>query len=142
MELISQPLAQPPGGLIQVRVPAERRTLAKTRWRALAEDGTEFGFELREPLHDGAAVLVKAGQIYVIAQRPEALFRVAVADVAQAATVAWMIGNLHFPAQVDGGSILVEADEAIRQMLGREAIPFTDLTAVFRPLRAHSAHHH
>lgn len=125
-----------------VAVRADRRTLAKTRWRAQAEDGTEFGFDLARPLHHGAAVFQSERARYVIEQRPEALLRVAVTDPTEAARVGWMIGNLHFPAQVRDGGIYVEADLAIRQMLTREHIPFEETEGVFQPLHAGGHHHH
>ncbi len=129
-------------GLPPVCVCADRRTLAKTRWRAQAEDGTEFGFELGKPLRHGAAVFQNDRARYVIEQRPEPLLRVAVNDPTEAARLGWMIGNLHFPAQVRDGGIFVEADPAVRQMLTREHIPFEETEGVFQPLVAGGHHHH
>ncbi len=125
-----------------VAVRADRRTLAKTRWRAQAEDGTEFGFDLARPLRHGVAVFENERACYVIEQRPEPLLRVAVADPTEAARLGWMIGNLHFPAQVRDGGIYVEADPAVRQMLEREEITFEETEGVFQPLHAGGAHHH
>ncbi len=125
-----------------VAVRADRRTLAKTRWRAQAEDGTEFGFDLARPLRHGAAVFQNEGARYVIEQRPEPLLRVAVAEPSEAARLGWMIGNLHFPAQVRDGGIYVEADPAVRQMLEREDIAFEETEGIFQPLHAGGAHHH
>ena len=125
-----------------VAVRVDRRTLAKTRWRAQAEDGTEFGFELAQPQRPGAAVFQSERARYVIEQRPEPLLRVAVADPTEAARVGWMIGNLHFPAQVRDGGIYVEADLAVRQMLAREDIPFEETEGVFQPLHTGGHHHH
>ena len=129
-------------GLPSVCVRADRRTLAKTRWRALAEDGTEFGFELARPLRHGEAVFQNDRARYVIAQRPEPLLRVAVNDPTEAARLGWMIGNLHFPAQVRDGAIFVEADLAVRQMLAREEVAFEETEGVFQPLIAGGHHHH
>ena len=123
-------------------VQVDRRTLAKTRWRAQAQDGTEFGFDLARPLRHGAAVFENAQARYVIAQRPEPLLCVAVADPTEAARLGWMIGNLHFPAQVHDGGIYVEADPAVRQMLQREDIAFEETEGIFQPLHAGGAHHH
>ena len=129
------------GDLPPVVVRVDRRTLAKTRWRAQAEDGTEFGFDLARPLRHGAAVFRNDHALYRIEQRPEPLLRVVVADPTEAARLGWMIGNLHFPAQVRGGGIFVEADVAVRQMLERESIPFEETEGVFQPLLAGSHHH-
>ena len=145
MEIIHRELHVHAGdhaGLPLVPVRADRRTLAKTRWRALAEDGTEFGFDLAQPLRHGAAVFQNDRARYVIEQRPEGLLRVPVADPTEAARLGWMIGNLHFPAQVRDGGIFVEADQAVRQMLAREHIPFEETEGVFQPLIAGGHHHH
>ena len=123
-------------------VRVDRRTLAKTRWRVEAEDGTEFGFDLARPLRHGAVVFRNEQARYVIEQRPEPLLCVAVADPTEAARLGWMIGNLHFPAQVRAGGIYVEADPAVRQMLQREEIAYEETEGVFQPLHAGGAHHH
>ena len=120
----------------------DRRTLAKTRWRAVAGDGREFGFELAHPLANGATVFQSATHRYVIDQRPETLLRVVAATPEDAARVGWMIGNLHFPAQVRDGAIFVEADPAVRQMLIREDLPFDETEGVFEPLKAVGGGHH
>ncbi len=133
--------APPEDGLPLVAVRADRRTLAKTRWRAQAEDGTEFGFDLARPLRHGAAVFRNDRALYRIQQRPEPLLRVAVADPTEGARLGWMIGNLHFPAQVRDGGIFVEADVAVRQMLERENISFEETEGIFQPLLA-GGHHH
>ncbi len=127
--------------LPSVAVRADRRTLAKTRWRAQAEDGTEFGFDLARPLRHGAAVFQNGRTRYVIEQRAEPLLRVTVSDPTTAARLGWMIGNLHFPAQVRDGGIFVEADPAVRQMLEREDIAFEETEGIFQPLHA-GGHHH
>ena len=142
MEMIYRELAEGDASLPTVAVRADRRTLAKTRWRAQAEDGAEFGFELARPLRHGAAVFQNATVCYVIEQRPEAVLRLAVTEPTEAARLGWMIGNLHFPAQVRDGAIYVEADSAVRQMLAREHVEFEETEGVFQPLHAHGHHHH
>ena len=144
MEIIHHELHVHDGGdgLPPVPVRADRRTLAKTRWRAQAEDGTEFGFDLTRPLRHGAAVFQNDRARYVIEQRPEPLLRIPVTDPTEAARVGWMIGNLHFPAQVRDGGIFVEADLAVRQMLAREEISFEETEGIFQPLIAGGHHHH
>lgn len=142
MEIIYQGLGEQDDALPAISLPVDRRALAKTRWRATAADGREFGFELAHPLAHGAAVFQSATHRYVIDQRPEALLRVAAGAPEEAARVGWMIGNLHFPAQVRDGAIFVEADPAIRQMLIRERLDFDATEAVFEPLKAAGGHHH
>ncbi len=142
MRIIKEPWTGPVDGRLLVPVWADRRVLAKMRWRGVAEDGAEFGFELREALPDGTPVFADAAHIYRLAQMPEPLLRIPIADAIHAAQIGWMIGNLHFTAQISADAILVEADDAVRQMLVRESIPFKETLAVFQPLRAHMAHRH
>ncbi len=125
-----------------VPLSVDRRTLAKTRWRATADDGQEFGFELAHPLTHGATVHQSATHRYVINQRQEMLLCVAVHTPEEAARVGWMIGNLHFPAQVRGNAIFVEADPAVRQMFAREGVAFDEAEGVFEPLKAAGGGHH
>ena len=84
---------------IKLRVP--RATLAKRRWRGIAEDGSEFGFDLEHALEDGDVFLENARAIYIIEQTPEPVFEVVLdRPVAEAARLGWLIGNLHFPVAV------------------------------------------
>ncbi len=142
MEMIYRNLSERDDTLPVIALPVDRRTLAKTRWRAVAADGLEFGFELARPLAHGAAVFQNTTHRYVIDQRPETLLRVAAHTAEEAARVGWMIGNLHFPAQVRDGAIFVEADPAIRQMLAREDVLFDEAEGVFQPLKAAGGGHH
>ncbi len=142
MEIIHQILDERDDTLPVIPLPVDRRTLAKTRWRAVAGDGREFGFELAHPLAHGATIFQNATHRYVIDQRPEPLLRVAAHTSDEAARVGWMIGNLHFPAQVRDGAILVEADPAVRQMLAREHVLFDETDGVFEPLKAAGGGHH
>ena len=142
MKIIYQTLGTRDDALPVVPLPVDRRTLAKTRWRAVAGDGQEFGFELARPLAHGATIFQSATHRYVIDQRPETLLRVAARTPAEAARAGWMIGNLHFPAQVRGGAIFVEADPAVRQMLAREEVLFDEVEGVFEPLKAAGGGHH
>ena len=143
MEVIHQTLGELDNTLPVMALSVDRRTLAKTRWRAVAGDGQEFGFELAHPLAHGAIVFQSATHRYVIDQRPEILLRIVASTPEEAARVGWMIGNLHFPAQVRDGAIFVEADPAVRQMFARENVPFDEAEGVFEPLRvAGGGHHH
>ena len=142
MEMIYRELNERDNTLPSVLLPVDRRTLAKTRWRGVADDGREFGFELAHPLAHGATIFQSDTHCYVIEQRPETLLRVAAHTPEEAARVGWMIGNLHFPAQVRDGAIFVEGDPAVRQMLTREGVLFDETEGVFEPLKASGVGHH
>lgn len=144
MDLIHQPLADPDPALPQVRLPVERLTLAKRRWRGVAEDGREFGFDLEKPLGDGAAVFASEGAVYRIAQKYEPVLEVRSAECgvrsADAARLGWMIGNLHFQIEIADDFIRVVDDPAVRQMFAREGLAFTACKRVFHPLAGGHQH--
>jgi len=140
MILVNQASAEPAADL-KIAVPADRLNLAKRRWRAVAADGREFGFDLERHLHDGDVVHREESIAYVLAQKPEPVLEITLpADPTAAARLGWQIGNLHFPLETTAGAIRVTDDPALRQFLEREHLPFTARTAVFRPI-AHGHHH-
>ncbi len=120
----------------QVILHAERRQFLKRRWRGVAEDGTEFGFDLEERLTDGCVVLRGGGKDYIVCQTPEIVYRIPFESHAQAALVAWKTGNLHMPAQITGDAILVLHDDAMAQLIRREGWSFTEPEVLFTPMKA------
>ena len=124
MELVRGPSTGSRPGLAEVKVRVDRQTLSKRRWRGVADDGREFGFDLERPLQHLEAIFHSDSSRYSIAQLPESLLAIMIVTPAQAARLAWQIGNLHFPLAVREDAILVEDDAAVRQMLAREQIAF------------------
>ncbi|RYD74293.1 MAG: urease accessory protein UreE [Verrucomicrobiaceae bacterium] len=147
MQLIHDHLHNVDPTLPKVPVAVDRLTLAKRRWRGVAADGREFGFDLEYPLAHGDIVFAD-GSRYTIAQKPESVLEVALAtDPAAAARLGWLIGNLHFQLEVAHGVIRVADDPALRQLFEREHIAYTVETRVFQPLggghsHSHEHHHH
>jgi urease accessory protein len=129
------------GHHVHVRVPVDRNTLAKRRWRGIAEDGKEFGFDLAEPINHGAHFFAVGDNYYVIEQQPEEVLEIPVTTPEQAARVAWNLGNLHFGVEVLPNAVRVAPDPAVQQFLAREGVSFQRVQAIFRPLSA-GAHHH
>ena len=125
--------------LPRVALRVDRLTLAKRRWRAVAEDGAEFGFDLTVPLTDGAAFFASGSAVYGIVQKVEPVLEIALLPKpAPVARLGWTIGNLHFPIQVTDEVIRVPDDPALRQLFEREKIPFTEEERVFTPFaRSH-----
>ena len=123
---------------------ADRATLAKRRWRGVARDGREFGFDLDHGLVDGSVFHREGGKCYIISQASEPVLEIDLGrDPARAAVLAWQIGNLHFPIEVTESVIRSTDDPAIRQLLQREQIAWRSATAVFHPsTSAGHAHHH
>lgn len=128
-----------------MRIPVDRLVLAKRRWRGVAEDGAEFGFDLDTPLSDGAAVFASDKAVYFLAQKYEPVIEVqssafAAGKAADAARLGWMIGNLHFQIEVAGDIVRVSDDPAVRQLFEREGIAYVACKRVFHPLSG--GHHH
>ena len=123
-------------------LPVDRLTLARRRWRGVALDGTEFGFDLEHPLADGDVFFQGDIAVYRLAQQPEPVLEVPLTSPVDAAQTGWKIGNLHFQIAVTAQTILAPDDPAIRQMLEREHITFRPTSAIFRPLGGGHSHGH
>jgi len=124
-----------------VRLFAERRQFLKRRWRGVAEDGTEFGFDLESRLTDGGVIFHNKGIDYTVHQLAEMVYEIALLSPAHAALVAWKVGNLHLPAQILDGAIRVLHDPAMTQLLDREGWAYSEPELVFTPMKvmAHSS---
>jgi urease accessory protein len=122
----------------------DRSTLAKRRWRGVARDGREFGFDLDHPLSDGAVFHRESGTCYLILQAPESVLEIELgSDPVRAAVISWQIGNLHFPVEITDRVIRCADDPAIRLLLSRERISWHPAMAAFRPIISLGhAHHH
>ncbi|MEO8352581.1 MAG: urease accessory protein UreE [Chthoniobacteraceae bacterium] len=136
-----------PPNLPVIRVPVDRLTLAKRRWRGVAEDGREFGFDLERPLTDGAAVFATERDVYVMAQKYELVLEMRMAECglqngSGAARVGWMIGNLHFPLEITDEVVRVADDPALRQLFQRENLSFDLCRRVFHPIGGGHSHGH
>jgi urease accessory protein len=127
-----------------VALVADRATLTKRRWRGVAQDGREFGFDLDQAMQDGSVFHQEAGKCYVISQAPEPVLEIELgSDSARSAVIGWQIGNLHFPIEVTDLVIRCADDPAIRLLLRREKISWRAVVAVFRPMTSLGhAHHH
>lgn len=140
MEIIRGPLPDSDHGVIEVLLPVDRHTLEKRRWRGTAEDGREFGFDLVEPLADDAPFFNAEGTVYVIAQQPEPVFEITLGTPVESARLGWLVGNLHFSIELGGGVVRVAEDAALRQVLIRENIYFSEASHVFHPFRHEHVH--
>ncbi|SRR5579862_1665506 len=128
-------------GTRRIVLVADRLTLSRRRWRGMAEDGRDFGFDLEEPLPDGAVFFRDGDSLYAIAQRPEPLLEIAIRDGREGARLGWMIGNLHLPIEPGEGAAFTLDDPSARKLFQREAVSFTSVSKVFHPLAA-STHGH
>jgi urease accessory protein len=136
MNLIRAAILEPDSALPEVVLSIDRITLAKRLWRAVAADGTEFGFELPAPLKHGDTFFQSATARYTISQQLEPVVEISL-DVAPsaAAGIGWAIGNLHLELAAEPTRLLAPDEPAIRQLLDRLKVPFAATTAIFRPGR-------
>jgi urease accessory protein len=146
MHIVRQKLETRQPELIPVKIHAERATLLKTRWRGAASDGTEFGFDLHEPLRHGDAIHATGECVYVIDQQPEPVLEVNISMTpAQATLLAWSIGNLHQPMEIACGCVRVPDESSLRSLLANLGMPYKQTEAVFQPqggpVRPHQHHH-
>ena len=138
MQLVSRMLeeksSRPPDE--QVVLSAERRQFLKRRWRGIADDGKEFGFDLETRLSDGCVIFQAEGKDYIVRQLVERVYKVPFENSAHAALVGWKVGNLHLPAQILDDAILVLHDEAMAQLIGREGWSYSEPEVLFTPMKA------
>ena len=125
----------------RIDLEVDRATLSKRRWRAAAGDGREFGFDLDQPLANGALFFREGGTAYGISQRPEPVLEIPLGDSTSAARLGWMIGNLHFPIELSAGAAFTVDDAAARSLFQRENIAFAGVKRVFQPLTAGAMSH-
>ena len=143
MIIISTPSTGDSEGSRQtVSLKVDRHKLAKCRWREVAEDSVEFGFDLEGPLTHGMLFYQTVDTSYVITQEQEKILLIAYSDAQEAAQLGWMIGNLHFSADFQKDGLVVEDDLAVRQLLEHNQILFRSSTRVFRPAQKATGHHH
>ncbi|MBW8781127.1 MAG: urease accessory protein UreE [Verrucomicrobia bacterium] len=133
MLLIQSPVVEPDSTLPEVGLRVERRTLAKRLWRGVAEDGTEFGFELAAPLIHEVAFFQNTAARYVIRQEPEPVLEIALdLPPSAAAGVGWAVGNLHLEFSSEPARLLTPDEPAARQLFDRIRIAYRPTTAIFR----------
>ena len=136
LNLIRIPVDSPSELLAQIFVRTDRVTLAKRVWRGVADDGTEFGFDLDSPLKHGDTVLQTAEARYIIRQDPEQLIEVSLEMAPSAAAgIGWAIGNLHLELSAESSRLLAPDEPAVRNLLTRLAIPYRTTSGIFRPGR-------
>jgi urease accessory protein len=66
------------------------------------------------------------GRTYVVAAAPEDVIVARPRDVAEAARVGHLIGNLHRDLEADGGDVVALADAALADRLRRAGVPFVE----------------
>ncbi|GEP41089.1 hypothetical protein BGE01nite_03800 [Brevifollis gellanilyticus] len=119
----------------QVELMAERRLFLKRRWRGVAADGTEFGFDLASRLKHGGVIHQTPEADYIVHQEPELVYQIRPSSADEAALMGWKIGNLHLGVQIIDGVIRITHDVAVLQLCEREGWAFEEISVIFNPLR-------
>jgi urease accessory protein len=128
-------------GRQQVALVADRHALQKTRWRGVAEDGMEFGFDLDAPLRHGDFFFETDRAVYVARQRPEPVLVIDnETPWRRAAEVAWAAGNLHQPVEFRADGMRLPDEPAVRALLEQSGLDYGRSEAVFQPQGG--GHHH
>lgn len=126
----------------RVVLTADRSTLHKRRWRGVAANGREFGFDLDRPLVHGDCFYADGETRYMIEQVSEAVLEMTIMQPDIAARVAWTLGNLHLVVQVLPDAIRVADDPVARRALMDGHISFQPASRVFLPISSRAHHHH
>jgi urease accessory protein len=132
--VVQAPVLTPQTDLAVVMIRADRHDIARRRWRAKAEDGQEFGFDLAKPLRHGQTVYETTTQRYVLQQHAEATLVIALNLIpATAVGLGWAFGNLHLEASSESTVMVVADTPAARQLLAKLEMSFTEEVRIFRP---------
>ncbi|MCS6772273.1 MAG: hypothetical protein NZ740_09660 [Kiritimatiellae bacterium] len=131
-----------PAGLPRIAIRVSREQLSKGRWRATADDGTEFGFDLVVPLKHGDCAYCTDRAAYILEQRPEKVLALPLPPTAaEAAGLAWQLGNLHCPIEITADSIFVADNPAVRKWLATGHLSYAETERIFSPQRPHVHEH-
>ncbi|MGE0406844.1 MAG: urease accessory protein UreE [Candidatus Korobacteraceae bacterium] len=129
----------------------EADTLALTseqrRWlrgRFTTTKGREIALALPtgSKLHPGAILLVEPDWYLAVEAAPENLLRISPRDWPHAVSIAFEVGNRHFPVALAGDKLLVPDDPAMVQLLDRIGAAWERCCQVFQPIGDAHRHDH
>jgi urease accessory protein len=126
-----------------IEIPMTAHDRRRVRRIVQAPDGTSFPLELPTGtvLHPGQVLHRSGERIYVVAAAAEDVLVIHPRDVAEAAGVGHLIGNLHRDIDVDGSDVVTLADQALADRLRRAGVAFDVARRAFHG-RAPGEHAH
>jgi urease accessory protein len=126
-----------------IEIPMTAHDRRRVRRIVEAPDGTKFPLELPTGtvLHPGQELHRDGSRTYVVAAAPEDVLVIRPRDLAEAARMGHLIGNLHRNLEADGGEVVALADAALAERLRRAGVPFTEERRAFHG-RAPGEHAH
>jgi len=140
---VLHPHTEPPAGLpvIELRMSAVDRR--RVRRLVEAPDGVVFALELPTGtvLHPGQLLHHDAEAAYVVAAADEDVLVVYPRDLAEAARIGHLIGNMHRDVHATGEEIVALADDVLADRLARVGVPFERAKRPFHG-RAPGEHSH
>jgi urease accessory protein UreE len=106
------------------------------RWRARTSAGREVALALPTgtTLEPGTVIAVEADWYLEVEAAQEAVIAVRPHGRQAAVKLAFEVGNLHFPLALDGDTLVVPDDPAMRHLLDRLGQPWEPRRAIFNPI--------
>src|SRR3954468_24593461 len=120
------PHAEPPAGLPIVELPMNAVDRRRVRRLVEAPDGVVFALELPTGtiLHPGQLLHHDAKAAYIVSAADEDVFVVSPRDVAEAARVGHLTGNMLRDIQANGNEIVALADDVLADRSARSGLRF------------------
>jgi urease accessory protein len=111
--------AEPPAGLPIVELPMNAHDRRRVRRLVEAPDGVVLALELPTGtiLHPGQLLHHDAEAAYVVSAADEDVLVVRPRDIAEAARVGHLIGNMHRDIHVEGQEIVALADDILAERI-------------------------
>lgn len=128
---------------LTIEIPMTAHDRRRVRRVIEAPDGARFPLELATGtvLHPGHVLHRSGDRAYVVVAAPEEVLVIHPRDVAEAARVGHLIGNLHRDIEADGDHVVALADAALADRLRRAGVPFVEDRRAFHG-RAPGEHAH
>jgi urease accessory protein len=121
---VIHPHAEPPAGLPIVELPMSAIDRRRVRRLVEAPDGLVLALELPTGtiLHPGQLLHHDAEAAYVVSAADEDVLIVRPRDLAEAARVGHLIGNMHRDIHAIGNDIVALADDVLAERLARAGV--------------------
>jgi len=109
-----------------IELPMSAHDRRRVRRLVEAPDGTTLALELPTGtvLHPGQVIYEDDDRSFVVAAANEAVLVIAPRDIAEAARIAHLIGNLHRDIEVTSTEVVALADHTLAERLEKSGVPF------------------
>jgi len=140
---VIHPHADPPAGLPIVELPMNAIDRRRVRRLIEAPDGVVLALELPTGtiLHPGQLLHHDAEAAYIVSAADENVLVAHPRDMAEAARIGHLIGNMHRDIHASGNDIIALADEVLAERLAKTGVPFDRARRPFHG-RAPGEHSH